>query len=432
MNPITNWLLETNTPQIKYRTMIELLGLPKTDLEVKKAYDDLLGSESLKSVMSKFQDKNKWEHINAFLSLYELGLTRHDVPIDAYVERIIKDLNQSMKCARILLLRNLVSLGYYEHPWVKEQIKVSFSTIREDGTVRCIDKGKKSNDSKLPDMGCYRQTTTYLLLAAELKKIGVSFPEFDAIVGFYRRHSVVFRDDVGEKFIIQDMTRTFFPIDHVNIGLHMILYGLSILGDGEQEYCRRAREILEGYKNHEGKYVLSHSFERPYFEVGAIGEPNKWVTLYAKLIEMYSKTEGPELTFETTEREEDVKFIEKALTLQNRLEAPSSQSKEPVKYNMVLKDHEGNLVGGVITTMYRYSMYVETLWIDEAYRKFGYGSQLMRQAEETARAHGCTMMQLDTFNYQAPEFYKKLGFVQYGELGYKEGFVRHYLMKRLE
>jgi Acetyltransferase (GNAT) family. len=76
-------------------------------------------------------------------------------------------------------------------------------------------------------------------------------------------------------------------------------------------------------------------------------------------------------------------------------------------------------------------MYVETLWIDEKYRKGGYGTQLMKQAEETARAHGCTMMQLDTFNYQAPEFYKKLGFVQYGELGYKEGFVRYYFSKVL-
>lgn len=137
------------------------------------------------------------------------------------------------------------------------------------------------------------------------------------------------------------------------------------------------------------------------------------------------------LTLETTDREADVAFIEKALRQQNRLEAPSTQSKEPVKYNHVIKDNGGDVVGGVITTIYRYSMYVETLWIDEKYRKGGYGTQLMKQAEETARAHGCTMMQLDTFNYQAPEFYKKLGFVQYGELGYKEGFVRYYLMKEL-
>ena len=137
------------------------------------------------------------------------------------------------------------------------------------------------------------------------------------------------------------------------------------------------------------------------------------------------------LTLETTDCEEDVDFIEKALRQQNRLEAPSTQSKEPVKYNLVIKDSGGNVVGGVITTIYRYSMYVETLWIDEKFRKYGYGKKLMIQAEETARAHGCTMMQLDTFNYQAPEFYKKLGFVQYGELGYKEGFIRHYMMKQL-
>lgn len=137
------------------------------------------------------------------------------------------------------------------------------------------------------------------------------------------------------------------------------------------------------------------------------------------------------LTLEKTDCEEVVAFIEKALRQQNRLEAPSTQSKEPLKYNLVIKDNGGDVVGGVITTIYRYSMYVETLWIDEKYRKGGYGTQLMKQAEETARAHGCTMMQLDTFNYQAPEFYKKLGFVQYGELGYKEGFVRYYLMKEL-
>lgn len=289
MNPIINWLLEDNTPQIKYRTLTELQGLPKHDLKVKKAYDLLMESEALSLVMSKFQDKNKWEHINAFLALHEFGLTRDDVRIDDEVERIIKGLNKGMKCSKTLLLRNLVSLGYYKHPWVEEQVHASFGTVREDGSVHCLDKGKKSNDSKLPDMGCYRQTTTYLLLAADLKKMGMTLPQFEAITDFYMKHHVLFHDGVGERFIVKDMTRTFFPIDHVNIGLHMILYGLSVLGAGNNEYCQRAREILEGYKNSDGKYVLSHSFDRPYFEVGAVGQPNKWVTLYAKLFEMYGR-----------------------------------------------------------------------------------------------------------------------------------------------
>lgn len=171
MNNVINWLLEEDTLNIKYRTMKELQGRTRDDIEVNEAYQNLLDSDMLRMVIDKFQSKNKWEHINAFLSLHELGLTRHDIPMDDYVEQTIYNLNLGMKCAKILLLRNLVSLGYYEHPWVTDQIHQSFAGIREDGTIRCLDKGKKSNDSKLPDMGCYRQLTTYLLLAAELKRL---------------------------------------------------------------------------------------------------------------------------------------------------------------------------------------------------------------------------------------------------------------------
>lgn len=287
MNHIIQWLLEDDMPHVKYRTMIELQGRTKNDFEVQKAYDHLMNSEMLRLVMDKFQDKNKWEHINAFLCLYEFGLTRQDLSLDDAVERIIKDLNKSMKCSKTLLLRNLVALGYYEHPWVNEQVHLSFLNLREDGTIRCLDTGKKTNDSKLPDMGCYRQTTTYLLLAAELKKKGIILPQFDAITTFYKDHHVIFHKGVAEKWIVKDITQAFFPIDHVNLGIQMILYGLSILGAGTGDHCQRADEILQSYKDSEGKYMLSHSFDKPYFDVGPVGQPNKWVTLYTELYEKY-------------------------------------------------------------------------------------------------------------------------------------------------
>lgn len=287
MNSVISWLLEDDTPQIKYRTMIELQGRTRDDIEVKKTYDDLLESEILRLVLDKFHSNNKWEHINALLTIAEFGLTRKDIPIDESVERLIKKTPLSMKCAKTLLLRNLVALGYYEHPWVAEQIHSSFSTIREDGTVRCLDKGKKTNDSKLHDMGCYRQTTTYLLLAAELKKIGITLPQFDSIINFYMSHNVIFHASMSEKIIIKDMTGTFYPPDHVDIGLHMIMYGISILGSGNNDNCKKALEILHGFEVSDGKYLLSESFEAPYFDVGMVGKPNKWVTLYVMLLEMY-------------------------------------------------------------------------------------------------------------------------------------------------
>lgn len=185
-NDVLNWLLEDENPEVKYRTMIELLDMPKDKSEVKKAYNSLLNSGTVSLVMDKFKLNKKWEDVTALIALAEFGLTRSDISTDDYIERIIKSMDlKYMRCSKILLLRNLVSLGYYEHEWVKKQIFLSFSGIREDGTFRCLDKGKKTNDSKLPDMGCYRQTTTYLLLAAELKKIGVVLPQFEQLTNFY-------------------------------------------------------------------------------------------------------------------------------------------------------------------------------------------------------------------------------------------------------
>jgi len=290
MNNIKNWILEDETPEVKYRAMTELLGMKKDEPEVIKAYDSLLSSDTVSSIMDKFKLNNKWEDINALCTLAEIGLTRADVPIDGYIERIIKNINlNSMKCAKILLLRNLVSLGYYEHSWVKEQISLAFSTIREDGSVRCLDKTKKTNDSKLPEMGCYRQTTTYLLLAAELKKISVVLPQVELLTDFYISYHVAFRPDDYEKVIIEEMSGTFYPIDHVHIGLHMILYGLSILGVANNPNCEKAWALLGNKKDSEGKYILSQSFAEPYFNVGKVGNPNKWVTLYALLAEMYRR-----------------------------------------------------------------------------------------------------------------------------------------------
>lgn len=290
MDKTINWLLEDESPDVKYRTMTELLGMKKDDPEVVKVYDRLSASDTVSLIMDKFKLNNKWEDVNALCALAEIGLTSKDVPIDCYIERIIKRINQSsMKCAKTLLLRNLVELGYYENPWVKEQITMAFSTIREDGTFRCLDKGKKRNDSRLPEMGCYRLTTTYLLLAAELKKIGVFLPQFKTLTEFYINYHVAFQLDDIEKVIIEEMAGTFYPIDHVHVGLQMIMYGLSILGVADHPNCEKAWALLERKKDSEGKYVLDETFDEPYFNGGKAGKSNKWVTLYALLAEKYRR-----------------------------------------------------------------------------------------------------------------------------------------------
>lgn len=287
MDKLLSWLLEDETPEIKYRTMTELLNIPKSEPEVKKVYENLVNSDAVRIAMDKFKVNKKWEDFNAFCTLAEFGLTREDVPIDDYVERIIEDTNFNMMCGKGLLLRNLVALGYYEHTRVQNEIPSSFSIIRNDGSFRCLSKTKKTNDSNLPDMGCYRQTTTYLLLAAELKKKGIMLSQFVPLTNFYMDYNVIFRPDRINDFIIQEMAGMFYPLDPVKIGLQMIMYGLSIMGAANHPNCKKTWELLESKKDSEGRYILEKSFSKPYFKIGKMGKPNKWVTLYVLLAKKY-------------------------------------------------------------------------------------------------------------------------------------------------
>ena len=103
---------------------------------------------------------------------------------------------------------------------------------------------------------------------------------------------------------------------------------------------------------------------------------------------------------------------------------------QPVR--LFVRDEAGAVVGGVIADAYLDWMFVQMLWLDERLRGGGTGAELMRRAEEAARELGCTGVWLDTFSFQAPGFYRKLGYEEFGQLdGYPRGFSRHFFRKLL-
>ena len=59
---------------------------------------------------------------------------------------------------------------------------------------------------------------------------------------------------------------------------------------------------------------------------------------------------------------------------------------------------------------------VSVIWVAEDRRGQGTGRQLMRLAEEEAKRRGCRYARLATGDYQAPDFYHKVGYRLYGEL----------------
>jgi GNAT superfamily N-acetyltransferase len=93
---------------------------------------------------------------------------------------------------------------------------------------------------------------------------------------------------------------------------------------------------------------------------------------------------------------------------------------------------KGKIVGGLVAETYWGWMYVALLWVSEPHRGKGWGSKLIEAAEAEARKRGVGHVCLDSFTFQAPEFYKKLGYREFGRLnGFPPGHDRVYLTKAL-
>ena len=58
-------------------------------------------------------------------------------------------------------------------------------------------------------------------------------------------------------------------------------------------------------------------------------------------------------------------------------------------------------------------MFIRILWVSEALRGQGFGQRLVEMAERRATERGCRHVFLDTFSFQAPGFYEKLGYQIY-------------------
>lgn len=95
------------------------------------------------------------------------------------------------------------------------------------------------------------------------------------------------------------------------------------------------------------------------------------------------------------------------------------------------RDPEGKVHGGVRGQTYWTWCTIDVLAVAKPYRRQGIGSRLLAKAEEIARARGCVGIRLDTTSFQAPSFYQRNGYTEFGRIeDYPPGHSRVWLMKR--
>lgn len=108
------------------------------------------------------------------------------------------------------------------------------------------------------------------------------------------------------------------------------------------------------------------------------------------------------------------------------------ESKAPKDLGIYLYNEAEQITAGLIGNTRGNWLSVKYLWVSEELRGQGIGKQILLKAEETAKERGCKYVFLDTFSFQAPEFYKKFGYCEVFVLeNYPITGKRHYFTKEL-
>jgi GNAT superfamily N-acetyltransferase len=73
-------------------------------------------------------------------------------------------------------------------------------------------------------------------------------------------------------------------------------------------------------------------------------------------------------------------------------------------------EDDGKIVGVITGRAYYNEVHIGDLIVGKDYRKDGVGSKLIAAVEDAYKGKGYEKIALTTFGFQAPEFYKKLGY----------------------
>lgn len=125
-------------------------------------------------------------------------------------------------------------------------------------------------------------------------------------------------------------------------------------------------------------------------------------------------------------RDKDIEF----LTTKINEEATEYGSAYP--FAILVRSEEQQVIGGCNGSFVFGSIYTDQLWVEDSFRRRGIGSKLMEEVHKLGKKKGCTIASVVTMSFQAPEFYKKLGYqIDFVREGYREGAACLHMSKKI-
>lgn len=136
------------------------------------------------------------------------------------------------------------------------------------------------------------------------------------------------------------------------------------------------------------------------------------------------------ISYEANPRSEDIQILNDGIIVEHK----RKKEMKPLDFfAYFIRDEQERIVGGCAGDNMYGGLYVGQLWVTELLRGKGYGTKLMSLAEELARIDQCRFITVNTFGWEALDFYKKLGFyVEFERHGYDKDSIFYFLRKNLD
>ena len=104
--------------------------------------------------------------------------------------------------------------------------------------------------------------------------------------------------------------------------------------------------------------------------------------------------------------------------LEYNLDMKALEQNEPfIEINRCIKNSDGEIIGGVLAIVALWNiLHIDTMWVKQEFRGNRIASKLLQVVEEYAQRLGCHLSYLETYDFQAKEFYINNGYKIFGVL----------------
>ncbi len=135
------------------------------------------------------------------------------------------------------------------------------------------------------------------------------------------------------------------------------------------------------------------------------------------------------INYEANPKSEDIQVLNDGIMEQAK---QKKGMKQLDFFAFLIRDEKGKVIGGCGGDIMYGGLHVGQLWVTESLHGQGYGTELMKKAEELAKKSKCNFIVVNTFDWEALDFYKKLGFyVEFERKGFDKNSVFYFLRKDL-